>query len=114
MSLLKRIEAVVQNEIAKKVVDAIRKEGIGGVTLIQSLGQGEGERPWIGGEKGHQIDFNSTDIILTVVDDDKVDTIVSTIMNNAHTGSKGDGMVFVTNVENAYNITTKEELSKLY
>ena len=49
MSLLKRIEAVVQSEIAKKIVDAIRKEGTGGVTLVQALGQGEGERPWIGG-----------------------------------------------------------------
>jgi nitrogen regulatory protein P-II 1 len=110
---LKRIEAVVQSEIAKKIVDAIRKEGVSGVTLIQALGQGEGDRPWIGGEGGHQVEFNSTDIILTVVDDDKVDSIVSTIMNNAHTGSKGDGMVFVTNVENSYNITTKQELSRI-
>ena len=106
---MKRIEAVVQNEVAKKVVDAIRQHEVG-VTLVEALGKGEGERPWIGGDKGHQIEFNSTDVIVTVVDDDVVDTIVSTIMDAANTGSKGDGMVFVTNVENAYDITTKSKI----
>ena len=107
--MLKRIEAVVQNEVAKKVVDAIRKHEVG-VTLVEALGKGEGERPWIGGDKGHQIEFNSTDVIVTVVDDGDVDTIVSTIMDAAHSGSKGDGMVFVTNVESTYDITTKSKV----
>ena len=93
----------------KKVVDAIRKHEVG-VTLVEALGKGEGERPWIGGDKGHQIEFNSTDVVVTVVDDDSVDTIVSAIMDAAHTGSKGDGMVFVTNVESAYDITTKSKV----
>ena len=100
---------MVQNEVAKKVVDAIRKHEVG-VTLVEALGKGEGERPWIGGDKGHQIEFNSTDVIVTVVDDDDVDTIVSTIMDAAHSGSKGDGMIFVTNVESAYDITTKSKV----
>ena len=106
---MKRIEAVVQNEVAKKVVDAIRKHEVG-VTLIEALGKGEGERPWIGGERGHPIEFNTTDVIVTVVDDDDMESIVSAIMEAAHTGSKGDGMVFVTNVENAYDITTKSKI----
>ena len=106
---MKRIEAVVQNEVAKKVVDAIRKHEVG-VTVIEALGKGEGERPWIGGDKGHQIEFNTTDVIVTIVDDDTVDAIVTTIMDTAHTGSKGDGMVFVTNVESAYDITTKSKV----
>jgi len=55
------------------VVNAIRKTGVEGVTLIQSLGQGEGERPEIG---GHQIEFNSTDVIMTVVPNSKVKSVV--------------------------------------
>ena len=108
-AFVKRIEAIVQNEVAKKVVDAIRKHEVG-VTLIEALGKGEGERPWIGGDKGHQIEFNTTDVIITVVDDDDVETIVSTIMDSAYTGTRGDGMVFVTNVENVYDITTKSKV----
>ncbi len=106
---MKKIEALVQSDIAKKVVDEISKQGVGGVTLIQSLGKGAGDRPWIGGEKGHQVEFNSIDLIITVVDDSKVSSIVSIITETAHTGQKGDGKIFVSDVSEAYDISTKEK-----
>jgi nitrogen regulatory protein P-II 1 len=107
---VKRIEAIVQSEVSKQVVKAIRDVGVGGVTLIQSLGQGAGERPEIG---GHQIEFNSTDVIVTVVQDSIVSSVVSAIMNIAHTGEKGDGKIFVSNVEESYDISTKEKSTEL-
>jgi nitrogen regulatory protein P-II 1 len=107
---VKRIEAIVQSEVSKQVVRAIRDVGVGGVTLIQSLGQGAGERPEIG---GHQIEFNSTDVIVTVVQDSIVSSVVSAIMNIAHTGEKGDGKIFVSNVEESYDISTKEKSTEL-
>lgn len=103
---MKRIEVIVQSEVSKQVVRAIRKAGVEGVTLIQSLGQGAGERPEIG---GHQIEFNSTDVIITVVHDSIVNSVISSIMDVAHTGQKGDGKIFVTNVEESYDISTKEK-----
>ncbi|HET9009160.1 MAG TPA: P-II family nitrogen regulator [Nitrosarchaeum sp.] len=107
---MKRIEAIVQSEVSKQVVKAIRDVGVGGVTLIQSLGQGAGERPEIG---GHQIEFNSTDVIVTVVQDSIVSSVVSAIMDVAHTGEKGDGKIFVSNVEESYDISTKEKSAEL-
>jgi nitrogen regulatory protein P-II 1 len=107
---MKRIEAIVQSEVSKQVVRAISQAGVGGVTLIQSLGQGTGERPKIG---GHQIEFNSTDVIVTVIHDSKVDSVIAAIINAAHTGKKGDGKIFVTNVEESYDITTKEKSTEL-
>jgi nitrogen regulatory protein P-II 1 len=103
---MKRIEVIVQSEVSKQVVRAIRKAGVEGVTLIQSLGQGAGERPEIG---GHQIEFNSTDVIIAVVNDSIVNSVISSIMDVAHTGQKGDGKIFVTNVEQSYDISTKEK-----
>ena len=103
---MKRIETVVQSEISRKVVKAIRETGVGGVTLIESLGQGAGDRPEIG---GRQIEFNSTDVIITVVNDSEVDSVVSMIMDTAHTGQKGDGKIFVTNVEESFDISTKQK-----
>ena len=103
---MKRIETVVQSEISRKVVKAIRDTGVGGVTLIESLGQGAGDRPEIGGK---QIEFNSTDVIITVVNDSEVDSVVSVIMDTAHTGQKGDGKIFVTNVEESFDISTKQK-----
>ena len=107
---MKRIEAIVQSEMSKKVVNAVAKVGVGGVTLTQSLGQGAGERPEIG---GHQIEFNSTDVIVTVVQDSMVASVVSAIIDAAHTGEKGDGKIFVTNVEESYDISTKEKSTEL-
>jgi nitrogen regulatory protein P-II 1 len=107
---VKRIEAIVQSEISKNVVNAISKAGVGGVTLVQSLGQGAGERPEIG---GHKIEFNSTDIIVTVVQDSMVQSVVEAIIETAHTGEKGDGKIFVTNVEESYDISTKKKSTDL-
>ena len=107
---MKRIEAVVQSEISRQVVTAIRKIGVGGVTLIESLGQGAGDRPEIGGK---QIEFNSTDVIIAVVNDSQLKSIVSVIMDTAHTGKKGDGKIFITNVEESYDISTKQKSDKL-
>lgn len=107
---MKRIETVVQSEVSRKVVRAIKETGVGGVTLIESLGQGAGERPEIGGK---QIEFNSTDVIITVVNDSQVDSVVSAIMNTAHTGEKGDGKIFVTNVEQSYDISTKQKSTQI-
>ena len=103
---MKRVEAVVQSEVSREVVKAIRETGVGGVTLIESLGQGAGYRPEIAGK---QIEFNSTDVILTVVNDSEVDSVISAIMETAHTGEKGDGKIFITNVEESYDISTKEK-----
>ena len=106
---MKRIEAVVQSEVSRQVVRAVRDSGVGGVTLIESLGQGAGDRPEIGGK---QIEFNSTDVIITVVNDSQVDSVISAIMNTAHTGEKGDGKIFITNVEESYDISTKQKSSE--
>ncbi len=107
---MKRIEAIVQSDVSKQVIKEIRKVGVGGVTLIQSLGQGMGERPEIG---GRQIEFNSVDVIVTVVHDTEVKLVVSAIMNIAHTGKKGDGKIFVTTVDESYDISTKEKSNEL-
>ena len=106
---MKKVEAVVRSELAKKVVDEISKQGVGGVTLIQSLGKGSGERPWLGGEKGHQVEFNALDVIITVIEDSQLDSVVSAISDTAHTGEKGDGKIFVSEISDVYDITTKEK-----
>lgn len=103
---MKRVEAIVQSDMAKQVVQAIRDEGVEGITLIQSFGQGQGERPLIGGK---QIEFNTTDVIMSVIPDSKVNQIVEKIMSVAHTGSKGDGKIFVSEIANSYDIATKQK-----
>ena len=99
---MKRIETVVSPAMRDKVVSAIEQEGVGGVTIWHTQGQGAAEPPLVG-------QYFSKEAIVTVVSDSKVDTVLNAIANVACTGTKGDGKVFVTNVEDALDICTKEK-----
>ena len=112
---MKRIEAVVRSDRLNNVVTALKEANVGGLTVIQSRGRGAGERPMIAGGRStiqYMADFNPRNTIITVVDDSKVDSTVSAITDAAHTGVKGDGKIFITNVEETIDIATKEKGSK--
>lgn len=109
---MKKIEAVIQNDKQKAVIDALVSQGVGGLTVTRSLGRGAGERPRIGGKKGEEIQYNAVDTIVTVVDDSKVDSVVSAISQAAYSGKKGDGKIFVSTIDNVFDIFTKEKNSK--
>jgi nitrogen regulatory protein P-II 1 len=47
-------------------------------------------------------------MIVCVVDDPKLDDILKAIANVACTGTKGDGKVFVTTIDDALDICTKK------
>ena len=99
---MKRIEAVVNPSMKDQVVTAIKKVGVGGVTTWHTQGQGAAEPPLVG-------QYFSKDNIVAVVPDSKVNAVLDAIANVACTGTKGDGKVFVTNVEDALDICTKEK-----
>jgi len=42
---MKRVEAIVQSEVSREVIFAIREMGVEAVTFMESLGRGEGQRP---------------------------------------------------------------------
>ncbi|MFQ5782222.1 MAG: P-II family nitrogen regulator [Nitrosopumilus sp.] len=98
---MKKIEAIVPPGTKDAVVNAIKKVGVGGITVHQVQGQGAQDPPLVG-------QYFSRDLIICVVDDPKLDEILDAIANVACTGSKGDGKVFVTPVEDAFDICTKQ------
>ncbi len=109
---MKQIEVFVPTSKRSAVADAIIKAGAGGVTVAESRGKGSAERPMVRGARGtsrYIAEYNRTDTITTIVDDSKVDSVVKAIMEVAHTGSKGDGKIFVVPVEESYDITTKQK-----
>ncbi len=106
---MKRIEAVIQSDKQKAVIDSMIGAGVGGLTVTRSLGRGAGERPRIGGEKGEEIQYNAVDTIVTVVDDSKVDSVLSAIMEAGYSGSKGDGKIFVSSIDDIIDIYSKEK-----
>jgi len=98
---MKKIEAIVQSGAKDAVVTAIKKIGVGGITIHQVQGQGSQDPPLVG-------QYFSRDMIICVVEDPKVDEILDAIADVACTGTKGDGKVFVTPVDDALDICTKK------
>ena len=98
---MKKIEAIIQPGIRDAVIAAIKKIGVGGVTVYQVQGQGAQDPPLVG-------QYFSKDMVICVVDDPKLDDILDAIASVACTGTKGDGKVFVTPIEEAFDICTKQ------
>jgi len=111
---MKRIDAMIPSMKRSEVIESILKAGAQGVTVVESRGKGAGERPFVGGARGtarYIAGYNRIDTITTVVNDSKLESVVSAIIDVTHTGSKGDGMIFVSAVEEAYKIGTKEKIT---
>ena len=111
---MKRIDAMIPSLKRNDVIDSILKAGAQGVTIVESKGRGAGERPVVGGARGTEkyiAEYNRTDTITTIVNDSKLDAVTSAIIDIAHTGSKGDGMIFVSTVDEAHKIGTKEKIT---
>ncbi len=109
---MKRIEAFIRDDRLSSVVDALKNVGVGGLTVTKSQGRGAGERPQLRAGRGTApiiAEYNVTDSIITVVEDSKLEPAVSAIMSAASTSNKGDGKVFVTTVDEAYDIATKQK-----
>ena len=98
---MKKVEAIVRPGVKDAVIAAIKKVGVGGVNVHQVQGQGAQDPPLVG-------QYFSKDMIICVVDDPKLDEILDAISNAACTGTKGDGKVFVTNIDDALDICTKK------
>ena len=110
---MKRIEIIIKPEKTHLLADALRKFGVGGVTVLQVRGRGSSEVPVISGLRGTArfvADFNARSVVYTIVDDSKVDQVVSEILNVLQeTGKKGEGKIFVTPVDDVIDIGTRKK-----
>ena len=98
---MKKIEAIVPTTRRDAVIAAIKKNGVGGVTVYHVQGQGAQDPPLVG-------QYFSRDMVICVIDDPKLDDILDSIANVACTGTKGDGKVFVTTIDDALDICTRK------
>jgi nitrogen regulatory protein PII 1 len=102
---MKMVRAFIRPEKEQEVVQALEGAGFGSLTKMSVFGRGK--------QKGLQVgpiyyDELPKTLLLTVVEDDAVDTVINTIEDKARTGFIGDGKIFVSPVETAYTIRTGE------
>jgi len=109
---MKKIEAIILAKNEEKVIDALRKLDIGGMSLFHAQGRGRGPRKIKPGLGRYIERYNDILEIVIVVEDSKVEEVVSTITESAHTGSLGDGKIFISTIDKVIDITTKEKVEK--
>jgi len=109
---LKNIGAVIASEKVGMVVDALKKIGVGGFTVLDAKGRGKGKRSQLAGSRGtgsYTAEFNTKNYVFTVVDDYLVDKVICAIIDAAGTRSAGDGKIFVTTIDDAIDIGSKQK-----
>ncbi len=111
---MKRIEATIQTDKVGAVSEAI-KEKVGGFTILDGDGRGSGRRHVMRSGRGTgtiEAEYNKVSTISTVVEDSKVESVVSALADAAFTGNSGDGIVTISNVEDVLNIASKKRGSE--
>ncbi len=107
---MKKIEAIIRTSKLDVVQEALLALGVTGLTCSEVKGFGR--------QLGHTevyrgstvtIKFREKLKIEVVVEDSKLDEVITAIIDNARTGEVGDGKIFVTDIQNAYRIRTGEK-----
>jgi nitrogen regulatory protein P-II 1 len=100
----KKVIAILQCAVLEKVESALQEIGVPGITVTYIKGYGD-----------YANYFQSPPLVKHArieifADEEKVDSIINTIMQSAHTGLKGDGLITIIPVEHLYRIATQSEI----
>jgi nitrogen regulatory protein P-II 1 len=106
---MKKIEAIIQPFRLEPVKEALHAISVKGMTVTEVKGFGvqKGIREVYRGME-YQVDFLPKVKIEIVATDDKVQSIIETIISKARTGRIGDGKIFVYPVAEVIRIRTGE------
>jgi nitrogen regulatory protein P-II 1 len=107
---MKEIKAYIRTDALEKTVEALKEAKAPGITVTSVHPVGYGFDPNYFTEDRSIIkrywDITKIEVVCT---DNDMERLVEVIRENSFTGSKGDGMIFVTAVERAIRIRSGEE-----
>ncbi len=104
---MKKIEAISRPFKLEDVKVALVNAGIVGMTVseVRGFGRQKGQVERYRGSE-FTVEFLQKLKLEIVVDDDKVDTVVSAVQDAARTGEIGDGKIFVSTIDSVVRIRT--------
>lgn len=108
---MKKIEAIVRKERFSLVDEALRQIPVGGLTYSRAEGRGRSKGAEIVGDRGtktYQPEYVERIRLEIVVRNSDADRVLEAILKNATTGSAGDGKIFVSSIDQAYDIGSRE------
>ena len=102
---MKKIEAIVRAEVMSRLKERLRNMGVSGMTITTVSGwskQRELHLQWRG--KPVSYDLIPRAKFEIVAPDSQLDDIIQAIIETARTGQPGDGIIFISTIEQAINI----------
>lgn len=106
---MKLITAIIKPFKLDEVREALSARGVEGLTIseVKGFGRQKGHTELYRGAE-YQVDFLPKIKMEIAISDDLVDSTIDAILSSAHTGSIGDGKIFVTAIDNVIRIRTGE------
>lgn len=109
---MKEIKAFVKPNRIQKIIDALTDNGFKSMTLSQAEGTGafkaKGAKP--------SVDFHVTDSpvikIELVCQNEEAQEVIEIIVVNGKTEEPADGIIYLTDIEDAFQIKTGESLKR--
>jgi nitrogen regulatory protein P-II 1 len=110
---VKKVEAIIRPERLNDVKDALAEAGFLGLTVTNVRGRGR--------QKGLEFDVRGRKMRVDLLNkvklevackDKQVDKVISTIIESARTGEIGDGMIFVSTIDDVIRVRTGEKGEK--
>jgi nitrogen regulatory protein P-II 1 len=106
---MKKIEAIIKPFKLDEVKEALNGIGVTGMTIneVKGFGRQRGHKEIYRGSE-YQVDFVPKIQLGIVVDANMAGQVIDVIKAEAHTGSIGDGKIFVSTLDEAIRIRTGE------
>jgi len=107
---MKKEEVIIRADRMSIAKEKLRQMGIGGMTISTVSGgtkQRELHLQWRGQPVAY--DFSPRIKFEIVLPDEQTDGAVQAVIESARTSEHGDGVIFVTTAEQAFNIATLEK-----
>ena len=107
---MKMVSSVIKHFKLDDVRNALTDIGVQGMTAIEVKGYGR--------QKGHMEVYRGVEYevrflpklkIEVAVEDNKLNSVIKAIMDNAKTGEIGDGKIFIYNLQDVVRIRTGEK-----
>jgi nitrogen regulatory protein P-II 1 len=108
---MKKIEAVVPHARLGRAFAAIDELKLGGLTYYESKGRGQVPRPEMQSGRGtstYRPEFNVNAMLVVVVKDAMLDKVIEKILSSTSTGLAGEGKIFISDVDDAVDIGSKQ------
>jgi nitrogen regulatory protein P-II 1 len=107
--MLKKIEAIIREDKVNDVREALNEIGIVGMNMFEVRGHGrQGGIQLVGRAGTYQVNMLPKIQINIVLNARNLDAALDAILKSAYTGETGDGIIFVTPVEDVIRVRTRE------